>query len=112
MKTAAIVLGLALCVCAGAAAAAQRASLHLVAVAPLTVRGSGFVPGEKVKLLATGSRIVATVVRTGPHGGFQVRLPLGVSACSAFAVQAFGARGDRALLDRTSTACDPDPGTS
>jgi hypothetical protein len=47
-------------------------------------------------------------VVAGPRGGFLVRFAFAVSRCSSITVQAVGAKGQRPMVDRTATACDPD----
>jgi hypothetical protein len=71
-----------------------RATLSVEAVQPLVVAGSGFVPGERVRVTTEG---VAKRTRAGRTGGFTVRFP-GVSFCSGGNVIARGSLGSRAAL--------------
>jgi len=90
---------------------ARRPALRITDVAPLTVRGTNFRPGERVKLLVSAGRPVTRAVRAGVRGGFVARLGVRVDAggaCSA-AVQAIGSAGSRALVDLTRPGCDERP---
>ena len=89
---------------------ARRPALRITDVAPLTVRGTNFRPGERVKLLVSAGRPVTRAVRAGVRGGFVARLGVRVDAgaCSAV-VQAIGSAGSRALVDLTRPGCDERP---
>jgi hypothetical protein len=69
-------------------------TLSVKAVQPLVVTGSGFVPGERVRVTTGG---IAKRTRAGRAGGFTVRFP-GVSFCSGGSVIARGSLGSRAAL--------------
>lgn len=89
---------------------AKRPTLRITDLAPLTVRGADFKPGERVKLLANAGRPVTRAVTAGPRGGFVVRLGVRVDAgCSAAVVQAIGKAGSRATVDLTRPGCDERP---
>ena len=92
---------------AEAGAAGTRASLRIVKTAPLTVRGSGFGAGERVKLLVNAGRPLARTVKAGSRGAFAVRFDVEVDRCTAVVVQAFGNRGSRASVDLTAPDCTP-----
>jgi hypothetical protein len=79
----------------------RRAQLAIVSTDPLVVRGLGFRPGERVKLLVTvgGRSVPAGGVRTSRAGRFSVRLSAAAAASDAVVVQAIGARGSRASAD-------------
>ena len=91
------------------AADARRPTLRITDLAPLTVRGTNFRPGERVKLLANAGRPVTRAVRAGPRGGFVARLGVRVDGSCATVVQAIGAAGSRALVDMASPGCDERP---
>ena len=58
------------------AADARRPALRITDLAPLTVRGSNFRPGERVKLFVNAGRPITRAVRAGARGGFVARLGL------------------------------------
>jgi hypothetical protein len=88
---------------APAAAAPPPPSLTLVRTAPLTVRGSGFAPLERVRLTAPAT---GASVRASSSGAFTAALPgARVSRCSALVVRAVGAGGSTALLKLPRPAC-------
>jgi hypothetical protein len=102
-------IALVACVCslvaAGAAGAGLesadgvRASLHAVDMQPLVVRGTGFEPNERVRLMlssADGQRWRTT--DAGAAGRFTMRFGVSIGGCGRFSVQAFGSRGSRARL--------------
>jgi hypothetical protein len=76
--------------------------LRIVDTAPLTVRGTSFKPGERVKLLVNAGKPVTRAVKAGPRGGFTARLGIGTSIDTAVVVQAIGMRGSRAMVDVTT----------
>lgn len=83
----------------GAAGGGIRASLQTVDLQPLTVRGSGFEPDERVRLLlstAGGQRW--RVTNAGASGRFTMGFGISVGSCGRFALQAFGSKGSRARL--------------
>jgi hypothetical protein len=89
---------------------ARRPALRITDLAPLTVRGTNFRPGERVKLLVNAGTPVVRAVRAGERGRFVARLGvrLEASSCSA-AVQAIGAAGSRALVDLARPGCGERP---
>ena len=91
------------------AADARRPTLRITDLAPLTVRGTNFRPGERVKLLVNAGRPVTRAVRAGPRGGFVARLGVRVDGSCATVVQAIGAAGSRALVDMAAPGCDERP---
>jgi len=96
---------------ATAAAAASGPTLELVRQGPLVVRGTSFVPGERVVVTAltpTGPR--RTVAKATRSGGFRATLRLPAQACGrAFMVVARGGTGTRALLRLAGRPCVPPP---
>jgi hypothetical protein len=109
---AAVVVGGVLGVCTASANA--PALLTLQARDPVTIRGVGFKPAERVRVsLAQPGAL--KVVRAGSGGSFLVVLPSGTSRCDLVRVVALGGSGSRATLKvLPSPACLPDraPGTS
>jgi hypothetical protein len=112
-KTAILLMALAL---AGVVAAevstasglqTTRARLLLVDTEPLTFRGLGFKPNERVQLVAVaGARSVRRVATGSASGTFTMRVP-GVNAnnCAGFSVTATGGRGSRATFKRPPGQC-------
>ncbi|MGZ8782208.1 MAG: hypothetical protein ACXWZB_01780 [Gaiellaceae bacterium] len=80
----------------------RRATLKLVAQAPLVVRGHGFGPGERGVLVAIGpARSQAKVARATRNGSFLAAFPrIRLRRCDELTVRATGAAGSRATLQR------------
>jgi hypothetical protein len=76
-----------------------------------TVRGVGFAPAERVRVVATTQgRSVTKSTISGAQGGFTLALPtFDVESCSGFMLRAFGATGDRAVLHRLPPECPQPP---
>ena len=106
----ALVLGLALALAlAGGSTAALRlqASLRIVRLEPVTVRGVHFRAGERIQvtLIAQTRRLRRAVA--SPTGSFTVRFAdTSLDPCSAFLVRAIGSGGSRALL-KVQPECPP-----
>ena len=87
-------------------AAATAPTLRIQAVAPLTVAGHGFVPGERVTLTVrvAGRRVATRAVTAGNRGTFRatfVSTLVAVDPCrGSIDVAAAGTAGSRALLRR------------
>ncbi len=96
-------------VAAAAPAAAAKATLRVVKLSPLTIRGTGFKPGERVKVtLSAGA--AGTVRGTATAAGtLTVSLRKAkVTACTAYTLRAVGAAGTKVTFKRTVTAsCKP-----
>src|SRR6478672_1122851 len=87
----------ALVVPAGSAATAPRLSLDNPA--PFTVRGLGFAPHEKVKVVVSIKSAATRWATAGAHGGFVLRFPsLELGYCQGYVIRATGAKGSRAML--------------
>jgi hypothetical protein len=89
---------------AGAALAgpeASKPSLRILDAAQLTVRGTSFKPGERVKLLINAGTPMTKAVKAGPRGGFTARLGVRMNNATVV-VQAIGTRGSRAMVDVTA----------
>lgn len=79
--------------------AAKRASLHVLDMRPLAVRGFAFQPNERVQVrLASGGLVQTRMKLASPAGVFKVRFAASVGSCGGFSLQAFGARGSRAWV--------------
>jgi hypothetical protein len=85
----------------GGAETATSPRLTIVSTSPLTARGRGFRPNERVKLIATGRGVESKTVKATPRGSFTVRFRLSPAADAAVAVQAIGSQGSRAMVDIT-----------
>lgn len=110
---ASVALG-SLTACASAAVpdetvAPKRPRLVLADLQPLVVTGTGFRAGERVRLIVSANRVVERTVRAGATGRLRTTFGFGIGRCDPVVVQAFGARGSRAHVDVTQTACAPEP---
>jgi hypothetical protein len=79
--------------------AGKRAQLQMTDLQPLTVRGIGFVAGERVAVVAAarGGAYSKTKVANAA-GVFSVTFPLSAGVCRGYySVRAFGSRGSRAF---------------
>jgi hypothetical protein len=92
-----------------AAAGAAAPSLRFLDLTPAKVRGTSFMPREKVKLtLRAGTDRRTRTVRATAAGSFTAdfgRLRERDRCSGLLAVTAVGARGDRASYKLPSTAC-------
>jgi hypothetical protein len=96
-------------VAAAAPAAAAKASVRIVKLTPLTVRGTGFKPAERVTLtLSAGAAGTARGTATAA-GVLTVSFPkTKVTACTAYTLRAVGAAGTKVTFRRTVTSsCKP-----
>jgi hypothetical protein len=86
----------------GAGSAPTRhASLRLVKVAPLQLRGTGFQALEQVRVVARMARLSGVKhVRASARGSFSVAFSLTPGHCSGLRVLALGNAGSRATLKR------------
>lgn len=109
----AVAVGLVLAVVAAGASSAAReqATLRIVRLAPLTVRGAGFDANERVQVVATTGRGRSRIaVKSGAGGGFTARFSpfLAVEPChGALVVTATAADGTRATVKRPCRPGDP-----
>jgi hypothetical protein len=112
------IISICLAIAAGAAAVAAPAPaarstpvLRVVSLQPLAVKGEAFRPRERVTVTALTllgpRRVVVRATATGRIGAtFRLpRQPCG----TAFAINAVGAQGSRALVRVRSRACVPPP---
>jgi hypothetical protein len=88
------------CLILAAPATAARPRLAIVRAFPVTVRGTGFVARERVRVaVRTATRTVVRSARADAEGAFTVRFA-GVHLGACGAVGATGAHGDRASVTR------------
>jgi hypothetical protein len=79
--------------------ARPKAHLRLLDRAPLTVTGAHFRAGEHVRIVVVATVPASRSVRASRDGSFTARFDsVSVGRCGELAVQAVGARGDRASL--------------
>lgn len=89
----------------GAVGAATAPSLRVVDTSPLTVRGLGFKPNERVTLVvAAGTRMVRHT-HAGSGGAFMLRIGADINNCAGFSVTATGNHGSHATLKRAPGNC-------
>jgi hypothetical protein len=97
------------CLVLAVPAVAARPRLAIVRASPVTVRGTGFVARERVRLtLRTATRTVVRSTRANASGAFTVSFAgMRLGPCGAIA--AAGSRGDRASLTRHRgvASCNP-----
>jgi hypothetical protein len=104
---------LAVVLLVGPSAAAERpdapvgkAKLTLVQDRPLVVRGSRFVPRERVRVFVVGG--VSKRVTATRSGAFAARFPNAyLDRCAGYTIRAEGSRGSRAVLKSPPTFCPP-----
>ena len=84
-----------------------KARILPVGMSPLRIKGTGFAPGEHVRLTATaGSKKVTRTASAGQRGGFVVSLPLGsVDRCNGLTVVAKGDKGSRTSFRFSQLLC-------
>jgi hypothetical protein len=87
-----------------ASTAAARPQLVPVQQQPLRVKGTGFRPGEKVRLSAKGVRSSAATATADTAGEFEATLR-GLKSCDSVNVYAVGSSGSRAQFNLSSIAC-------
>jgi hypothetical protein len=86
-----------------------KASLHVVRLKPLTVKGSGFKAKEKVVLRLSGAGAGIARGTANASGSVTLTFPsASVTTCSAYVLRASGAAGSSATLKNTvGAACRP-----
>jgi hypothetical protein len=110
MRIAATLLVISVAVVATPAlGAGSCAKLALADTSPLTVKGTRFQAGERVKLVVSQSVSLSRLVRAGTRGGFTAKFTVNLGRCDPLLVRAIGARGSRATVDLTQIACAPAP---
>jgi hypothetical protein len=73
---------------------------------PLTLRGTSFKSGERVKLLVSASAYVRSrVVKANARGRFRVVFAFSPGRCDFVVVQALGTRGSRATFRIDAPDC-------
>jgi len=91
------VLAVLLTLAGSAAARVATARVSIVATSPVTVRGSGFVPRERVAVTVSAKTSSTKSVVASASGTFVVRfLHFTIARCTPYGVSAKGNRGSRA----------------
>jgi hypothetical protein len=95
---------------ATSAATAGGARVRVTDTSPATVRGAGFVPGERVRVTVDARTTVTRRVLAGPAGGFVARFQtVTLSWCTAYVVRAVGSTGDTAIIRVLAPECPQPP---
>ena len=93
----AALLGLLACAMASPApAAAEKATLRVVKLNPLTISGAGFKPVERVTVTLSAARTGTAKGTATAAGSVTVSVPKAkVTACSAYTLRAVGSAGTK-----------------
>lgn len=107
--TAALVLAVPAAAAQVERAGKRSASLKLAAAHPVSLRGSRFLAGERVKVVAhSGDRTRSRTVTAGAGGAFLVRFAnMPFDRCQGFLAVAQGARGSVARFKLPELMCPP-----
>ena len=94
-----------------AAAATRSAHVSVSSLSPVTVRGSSFKPGERVRVtLSADGGTHAKTVTAGVRGGLKATfVGVSIGSCEAYAVRAKGNRGSTAFLKVIPECAPPGP---
>lgn|SRR4029078_3752234 len=111
LPVAALVLGaLVLTACGGRASApspsttSQRAELHPVSQSPLRVEGTGFQPGEEVRIEVDAPNGQTKHTRASSGGSFTTDISE-LTGCGSVTVTATGSQGSVAEFNFSQIAC-------
>lgn len=110
MRTLALIGTASLVLAASAAGGSEvraKAKLTLLPATQLTLRGSKFVPRERVRVSVVSERSLAKWVTANGSGVFVVRFDAAYDRCSGLVATATGARGSRAGLKMPQLGCPP-----
>jgi hypothetical protein len=88
----------------GSKTTATRPALLAVQQQPLTVKGTGFQPAEKVRLAAKGLESSYASATADDSGTFEARFH-GVDGCDSITVSAIGSKGSRTEFNLSQIAC-------
>jgi hypothetical protein len=88
----------------GSKTTAAMPQLAPVQQQPLTVRGTGFQPGEKVRLAAKGLKSSLADATADADGAFEAAFH-GLKECDSVTVTAVGSKGSRAEFNLSQIAC-------
>jgi hypothetical protein len=91
---------------AAAAPGTTHATLRLLATDPPALRGLGFKPHERVRVVVYAGKTTVTRTTATLAGRFTVRITgLGANTCAGFSVIATGSMGSRASFKRAPGMC-------
>jgi hypothetical protein len=88
----------------GSRTTAARPSLAPVQQQPLTVKGTGFQPGEQLQLTAKGLRSSRARATADGAGAFEATFH-GLKQCDSVTVVAVGSKGSKARFNLSQIAC-------
>jgi hypothetical protein len=91
----------------GAGDATGKATLKLIRGAPVTVRGTHFEAGERVRLVASSEGQRTRRVTASTAGAFVAQFPFAFDRCNGLIIQAIGSDGSRATLKQPELLCPP-----
>ena len=105
-----VLTGATICVAVTGPAVARESvathpSLRLFDTSPVTMRGTGFRPNERVVVVVARGAPRVRVARAGANGVFALKLAIDVNACAGFSVTATGNLGSHATLKRAPGKC-------
>jgi hypothetical protein len=87
----------------GAMATNGKARLLPVGFSPMTLKGTGFKPGENVTVEVEGGKTKR--VQASASGAFTVRFPSRVDRCQGMTASAVGDKGSRAAFQHAEVMC-------
>jgi hypothetical protein len=80
--------------------------LRLADTDPVTVRGTGFKPYERLRLTVAARDRFVRRASAGPGGTFTMRLPgVDLNTCTGFSITVTGSQGSRATFKRAPGVC-------
>jgi hypothetical protein len=90
----------------GSADQARRGKLAHVSLQPLTLKGNGFVPGERVQVSASTSGAKETrTAKANGSGSFTLSFSGKLDTCNGLTVTAVGNRGTRTSFQLSQLLC-------
>jgi len=88
----------------GSKTTAAKPALTVVQQQPLTVQGTGFQPGEKVRLAAKGLKSSLADATADSAGTFEASFH-GLKECDSVTVSAVGSKGSHTEFNLSQIAC-------
>jgi hypothetical protein len=88
----------------GDAGSNGKAALKMMSFSPLKLRGTGFRPGENVKVRLLDGPVLTRQVKASTAGAFTVQMPGQLTQCGV-TVSAIGDKGSRAGFQFSQFAC-------
>jgi hypothetical protein len=90
---------------AGGGGSRKHPTLKLSGGMPLTMRGTHFVPRERVRVTVSSTLTRTKQVTANGSGAFVVSFPIALDRCSGLLATAVGARGSRVRLKMPQLGC-------